>query len=78
MATHIERVVEKIHVKEPVPVIDFTQHTLEDGNVISTQERVVKDVRIAPSCRTCRSRLIQHLCVGTSTSDVQAYPRAIL
>ncbi|KAF9486267.1 serine/threonine-protein phosphatase 2B catalytic subunit A1 [Pholiota conissans] len=45
MATHIERVVEKIHVKEPVPTIDYTQHTLEDGNVISTQERVVKDVQ---------------------------------
>ncbi|KAF8191141.1 serine/threonine-protein phosphatase 2B catalytic subunit A1 [Pholiota molesta] len=45
MTTHIERVVEKIHVKEPVPAIDFTQHTLEDGNVISTQERVVKDVQ---------------------------------
>lgn len=44
MATHIERLVEKIQVKEPVPSIDFTQHTLEDGNVISTQERVVKDV----------------------------------
>jgi len=32
-------------VKDPIPTIDFTQHTLEDGNVISTQERVVKDVQ---------------------------------
>jgi len=47
MATHIERAIEKIQVKEPTPIIDFTQHTLEDGNVISTQERVVKDVRIS-------------------------------
>ncbi|KAF8970438.1 Metallo-dependent phosphatase-like protein [Flammula alnicola] len=46
MATHIERAIEKIQVKEPLPpIIDFTQHTLEDGNVISTQERVVKDVQ---------------------------------
>lgn len=46
MATHIERLVEKIQVKQPIPTIDFTQHTLEDGNVISTQERVVKDVGV--------------------------------
>ncbi|PPQ88534.1 hypothetical protein CVT25_009914 [Psilocybe cyanescens] len=45
MTTHIERAIEKIQVKDPVPIIDFTQHTLEDGNVISTQERVVKDVQ---------------------------------
>ncbi|KDR68358.1 hypothetical protein GALMADRAFT_1040840 [Galerina marginata CBS 339.88] len=45
MSTQIERVIEKIQVKDPVPTIDFTQHTLEDGNVISTQERVVKDVQ---------------------------------
>ncbi|KAF8906765.1 Metallo-dependent phosphatase-like protein [Gymnopilus junonius] len=45
MSTHIERAIEKIQVKDPVPTIDFTQHTLEDGSVISTQERVVKDVQ---------------------------------
>jgi serine/threonine-protein phosphatase 2B catalytic subunit len=46
MATHLERAIEKIQVKDPTPAIDFTLHTLEDGNVISTQERVVKDVRV--------------------------------
>ncbi|KAF8156848.1 Metallo-dependent phosphatase-like protein [Crassisporium funariophilum] len=45
MSTQIERALEKIQVKDPIPTIDFTQHTLEDGNVISTQERVVKDVQ---------------------------------
>ncbi|KAG6816351.1 3',5'-cyclic-nucleotide phosphodiesterase (PDEase) (3':5'-CNP) [Tephrocybe sp. NHM501043] len=45
MSTHIERAIEQIQVKQPVPSIDYTQHTLEDGNVISTQERVVKDVQ---------------------------------
>ncbi|CAA7270257.1 unnamed protein product [Cyclocybe aegerita] len=45
MSTHIERAIEKIQSKDPVPEIDYTQHTLEDGNVISTQERVVKDVQ---------------------------------
>jgi hypothetical protein len=28
----------------PVPEIDFTQHTLENGETVSTTERVVKDV----------------------------------
>lgn len=41
---HIERAIGQIQDKQPVPEIDFTQHKLEDGNIISTQERVVKDV----------------------------------
>ncbi|TEB29976.1 serine/threonine-protein phosphatase 2B catalytic subunit A1 [Coprinellus micaceus] len=45
MSTHIERAIEKIRTQGQVPEIDFTQHTLDDGNVISTQERVVKDVQ---------------------------------
>lgn len=28
--------------KKPVPEIDFTLHTMEDGTQVSTQERVVK------------------------------------
>ena len=42
---HIERAINQIQDKSSIPVIDFTQHQLEDGNTISTQERVVKDVR---------------------------------
>ncbi|KAF5383120.1 hypothetical protein D9615_005057 [Tricholomella constricta] len=45
MATHIERAIEQIQVKQPTITTDWTLHTLEDGNVISTQERVVKDVQ---------------------------------
>ncbi|KAF7312809.1 Serine/threonine-protein phosphatase [Mycena kentingensis (nom. inval.)] len=37
-------------VSEDVPTIDFTQHVLDDGTTISTQERVVKDVQ-APVAR---------------------------
>lgn len=36
---------EQIQSKHAPPSIDFTQHTLEDGSIISTQERVVKDVQ---------------------------------
>lgn len=46
MATHLARAIEQIqdsgHTR---PELDWTQHTLEDGNIVSTQERVVKDVR---------------------------------
>ncbi|KAL7415147.1 Serine/threonine-protein phosphatase 2B catalytic subunit A1 [Mrakia frigida] len=31
--------------KGPIPTIDFTQHLMEDGTIVSTQERVVKDVQ---------------------------------
>ncbi|KAH7924364.1 Metallo-dependent phosphatase [Leucogyrophana mollusca] len=42
---HVDKAIEQIQHKRPVPEIDFTQHQLEDGNTISTQERVVKDVQ---------------------------------
>lgn len=37
--------------KRPVPEIDFTLHTMEDGSQVSTQERVVKEVQ-APASNT--------------------------
>jgi serine/threonine-protein phosphatase 2B catalytic subunit len=42
---HLARAIHQIQDKAPIPEIDFTQHQLEDGNTISTQERVVKDVQ---------------------------------
>ncbi|KAF8067748.1 serine/threonine-protein phosphatase 2B catalytic subunit A1 [Lyophyllum atratum] len=45
MSTHIERAIEQIQVKQPTLPVDYTQHTLEDGSVVSTQERVIKDVQ---------------------------------
>lgn len=33
----------------PIPEIDFTQHTLENGEIVSTTERVVKDVSLPAS-----------------------------
>jgi len=49
MNTHIARAIEQISDKPPIPEIDFTQHKLDDGSVVSTQERVVKDVRALSS-----------------------------
>jgi len=49
MSTHIARAIEQIADKAPLPEIDFTQHVLEDGSTISTQERVIKDVSFLQS-----------------------------
>ena len=39
-----QKAIDQINVK-PAEEIDFTQHQLENGYTISTQERVVKEVR---------------------------------
>lgn len=45
---HLEKAIGKIQERGVVPEVDFTQHQLENGYTISTQERVVKDVGIVP------------------------------
>ena len=47
MSTQVERAIGQIKDKVK-PDIDFTQHILENGEVVSTLERVVKDVRFQP------------------------------
>ena len=46
--TQLDRAIEEIkrrrHRGGPVPDIDFTQYKLEDGTIVSTQERVIKEV----------------------------------
>jgi hypothetical protein len=44
--TQLAHAIEQIQNRPPVPDIDYTQHTLEDGTSISTQERVIKDVSV--------------------------------
>ncbi|KAI0731771.1 serine/threonine protein phosphatase 2B [Fomitopsis betulina] len=43
--SQIEKAIIQIQDKQPVPEIDFTQHQLDNGFTISTQERVVKEVQ---------------------------------
>ena len=43
--SQIEKAIGQIQSKNSHPEIDFTQHQLENGYTISTQERVVKEVR---------------------------------
>jgi serine/threonine-protein phosphatase 2B catalytic subunit len=45
--TQLERAIYEIQHRAAVPQLDFTQQQLENGYTISTQERVVKEVRVA-------------------------------
>lgn len=40
--THLDNAVRAIQTKKPIPTIDFTLHTMEDGSQVSTMERVCK------------------------------------
>lgn len=41
-SNQLEKTIRAVHEKQPVPEIDFTLHTMEDGTQVSTQERVCK------------------------------------
>ncbi|KAH8805800.1 serine/threonine protein phosphatase 2B catalytic subunit [Xylogone sp. PMI_703] len=43
--TQVDNALRAISQKKPVPEIDFTLHTMEDGTQVSTMERVCKDVQ---------------------------------
>lgn len=63
-AAHFKKAIEQAQHKPPVPHIDFTIHQLEDGNTVSTQERVIKEVSEYP----LYNNLLMAL-PGTSSSD---------
>ncbi|RPB19900.1 Metallo-dependent phosphatase [Terfezia boudieri ATCC MYA-4762] len=41
----LENAIRAVNQKKPVPEIDFTLHTMDDGSQVSTLERVCKDVQ---------------------------------
>ncbi|OZJ05413.1 Serine/threonine-protein phosphatase 2B catalytic subunit [Bifiguratus adelaidae] len=43
-AVEFHNALEKLHNKPPIPTIDFSVHTLDDGTVVNTKERIVKYV----------------------------------
>ncbi|RFU31524.1 hypothetical protein B7463_g4844, partial [Scytalidium lignicola] len=43
--SQVDNALRAISQKKPVPEIDFTLHTMEDGTQVSTMERVCKDVQ---------------------------------
>lgn len=48
---HIDNAIRALHEKKPVPEIDFTLHTMEDGSQVSTMERVCKGTSVFPILR---------------------------
>jgi hypothetical protein len=48
----IAAIAKKKQRKFEIPTIDFTQHQLENGDIVNTNERVVKDVGFTESYRT--------------------------
>lgn len=40
--SQVDNALRAIQTKKPVPEIDFTLHTMEDGSQVSTMERVCK------------------------------------
>lgn len=55
-----------VREKKPIPEIDFTLHTMEEGNTVSTQERVCKG-------ESARAHFVIHLHhFSHCKSDVQA------
>lgn len=71
--SQIEKAIIQIQDKQPVPEIDFTQHQLDNGFTISTQERVVKEVSVACIISQGFARSNQPslpLAVGASACDV--------
>ncbi|KAK9380340.1 Metallo-dependent phosphatase-like protein [Kockiozyma suomiensis] len=50
-AQKLENAIRAFQTKNPVPAIDLTQYTMDDGTVVSTTERIAKDVQ-APATFT--------------------------
>lgn len=46
--THIDNALRAIREKKPLPEIDFTIHTMEDGTQVNTAERVCKGAHSSP------------------------------
>ena len=51
---HFDNTMRAVHDKKPVPEIDFTLHTMEDGSQVSTQERVCKGMEERTISATAR------------------------
>jgi serine/threonine-protein phosphatase 2B catalytic subunit len=43
--TYLDSAIRAVKEKKPLPEIDFSLHTMEDGSQVSTMERVCKDVQ---------------------------------
>jgi serine/threonine-protein phosphatase 2B catalytic subunit len=59
-AKYIDSAMRAVREKKPLPEIDFTLHTMEDGSQVSTMERVCKGTWLpmasAPQCNSLARR----------------------
>lgn len=62
--------------KERIPDIDFTQHQLDDGSIVSTQERAVKDASRLDFLRILLTDLQVQAPAMTRPTDAQFFSRA--
>ena len=80
--SQLQRAIDQIQDKGPLPEIDFTQHQLENGFTISTQERVVKEVRFALGfsvlCRVRRAERRRRWSTGPGSGYEHPYRRPVL
>jgi len=68
--TQFERVMYEIEHRAEVPQLDFTQQELDNGDTISTRERVIKEVR--PTISHCYMRGLMRIVsvgIGATTHD---------
>lgn len=47
-AKYMDKAINAVQQKKPLPEIDFTLHTMEDGSQVSTLERVCKGTFATP------------------------------
>ena len=75
---HLVKALDQIKNKDKVqiPDIDFTQHQLDDGSVVSTQERAVKDVSRLGFPRLLLTDVQVQAPAMTTPTDAQFFSRA--
>ena len=66
-----------VHDKRPVPEIDFTLHTMEDGAQVSTQERVCKGIQVETLVKKETDRRLIRLRRRPSTRIGSAHGRSV-
>jgi serine/threonine-protein phosphatase 2B catalytic subunit len=49
--SYMDNAIRAVQQKKPIPEIDFTLHTMEDGTQVSTQERVCKGMLVTKALR---------------------------
>lgn len=76
--TQLERAIHEIQNRVAVPELDFTQHQLENGYTVSTQERAVKEVCAPLAFPITCADVMGTIAAGASTRDDNSDERPVL